>query len=150
MHPCGVGTCLQYLVIRKPQDLAVYAHGLYGVDDDYIGSVAPDGLAYALSVRHAQEVQRRRIHAQTVGAELYLSGALLSRYVQHRMALAEVLAYLEQQRRLTDARLTAQQYQRSLDQTTAQLVMISILILIKLKLKLFYLKPILDLLKMIF
>ena len=75
---------------------------------------ARDLLENALDAGFGQQIQRRRADAETIAAALDLMLGLLARRVEHRADLArEVRRRLQQQRRLADAGLAAEQHERA-------------------------------------
>ena len=89
-------------------------HRLNRVDDEQARAHTPDLLEDALDAGLGQQVERRVADAEPLAARLHLVLGLLAGRVEHRPVHArEVGRRLQQQRRLTDARLAAEQHQRA-------------------------------------
>ena len=82
---------------------------------------ARDLLEDALDARLRQQIERRVADAEPIAAALDLVLGLLARCVEHGADRArEVRRRLQQQRRLADAGLAAQQHQRARNDATAE------------------------------
>ncbi len=91
------------------------------VHDDERRLDAGDLLEYALEARLRQQVQRRAADAKPLATRFDLMLRLFAGAVQHRADRPRhVGRRLQQQRRLADARLAAQQHQRTRDDAAAQ------------------------------
>ena len=89
-------------------------HRLDRIDDDERRLEARDLFEDALDAGFGQQIERRRADAEPIAAALDLVLGLLARRVEHRTDLArEVRGGLQQQRRLADARLAAEQHERA-------------------------------------
>ena len=87
-------------------------HGLDRVDDDEGRPKAGDLFEDALETGLGQDVERRRLDAEPLAARLDLVFGLLAGAVEHGPdRLGEVRRRLQQQRRLADARLAADQHE---------------------------------------
>ena len=96
-------------------------HGLDGVDDDERRLEAGNLLENPLEAGLGEQEERRAAHAEPLTARLDLMFRLLTRAVQHRSdGPRHVGRGLQQQRRLTDARLASEEHQRSGHDATAQ------------------------------
>ena len=96
------------------------AHGLYGVDYGYIRRAGGYSRRRRLRVRGSQQVEVFGVHTQPLGAELYLPCRLLAGDVENGVIFAKKLAYLQQYRAFSDARLAAQQDERAFYKSAAQ------------------------------
>ena len=96
-------------------------HRLDRIDDDERRLEARDLLEDALETGLGQDVERRALDAEPLAARLDLVLRLFARAVEHRPErLREVRGCLEQQRRLADARLAADEHQRPRDDAAAE------------------------------
>ena len=85
------------------------------------GLSAGDLLEDALEAGLGEQVERRVADAEPLAARLDLMLGFLARAVEHRADRARhVRRRLQQQRRLADARLAAEQHQRSRDDAAAE------------------------------
>ena len=89
-------------------------HRLHRIDDDERRLDARDLFEDALEAGFGQQIQRRLADRQPLAARFDLVLGFLARAVEHRPDRARhVRRRLQQQRRLADARLAAEQHQRS-------------------------------------
>ena len=89
-------------------------HRLHGVDDEQRRLDAADFLEDALDAGLGEQVQRRVADAETIAARLDLMLGLLARGIEHGADVcAKLRGRLQQQRRLADARLAAEQDERA-------------------------------------
>ena len=79
-----------------------------------------DGFGDELHIGLAHDEQVLARHAQAVGPQLDLVGALLSGGVQHGLVFSERLADLQQDGRLADAGVAGQQDDRAFDDAAAE------------------------------
>ena len=94
---------------------------LHGVDHDQCRLQAGHLLEDALDARFREQVERCLADAEAVATALDLVLRFLSRSVEDRANLTrEMSRRLQQERRLADAGLAAQQHQRSRDETPAE------------------------------
>ena len=96
-------------------------HRLHRIDDHERRLDARDLVEDALEARLGQQVQRRVADGEPLAARLDLMLGLLAGAVEHGPDRARhVRRRLEQQRRLADARFTAEEHQRPRDHTAAE------------------------------
>ena len=95
--------------------------GLDRIDDDEGGTQPRNLFEDALEAGLRQDVERRAFDAEALAPRLDLMLRFLARAVQHRPGgLREVRGGLQQQRRLPDARLAADQHQRPGDDAASK------------------------------
>ena len=96
-------------------------HGLDRVDDDERGTEARDLLEDALEARLGEDVEGRLLDPEPLAARLDLMLGFLARAVEHRPDGArKVRRGLQEERGLADARLAADQDERSRHDTAAE------------------------------
>ena len=94
---------------------------LHGIDDDENGLDARDLIEHALEARLGQQIQRGIADGEPLAARLDLVLGFLAGTVEHRTDRARhVRGRLEQQRRLSYARLPAEQHQRTRHHAAAE------------------------------
>ena len=96
-------------------------HGLHRVDDDQLRLHRRDVIEHRVQVRFGGQVDLVTPTIDAVGSQPDLAGGLLARDIQRAPAgLCPAMGDLEQQRRLTDARITRQQRHRTGHHTAAE------------------------------
>jgi hypothetical protein len=95
-------------------------NGLHRVDDDERRPDASDLFEDPFETRFSEKIQRRLADVEAFAARFDLVLGLFARRVQHRSAARHVRRCLEQERRLADAGLAAEQHERSRHDTPAE------------------------------
>ena len=96
-------------------------HRLHGIDDDQRRPDAADLFEDALDAGLGEQVERRIADAEPIAARFDLMLGFFAGRIQHGAdRLREVRGGLQQQRRLADARLAAEQHERSGNDAAAE------------------------------
>ena len=97
-------------------------HRLDRVDDDEVRLLLPDGLDDVLDIRFRHEAEIAGDRADTLRPQLDLLEALLTGDIEDGFSVIcrQITRDLEEDRRFSDARVTAEQYHRAYDDTTAE------------------------------
>lgn len=93
--------------------------GLYGVDDDQVGTGILDVDVNLFERCLANDEAVGRLFGQALGTQLQLAGAFFARDVEHAF-LCQSQNGLQHQGRFADTRLATYQHQRALHQSAAQ------------------------------
>ena len=94
--------------------------GLDGVHNEHVGLELVDGVHQVLQVGLRQQVEPLPPHPQPLRPQLDLPLRLLPRYIQHLGEAAQIVADLQHQGGLADARRTPHQHQGALHRTPTQ------------------------------
>ena len=95
-------------------------HGLDGVDHHQVGLFRADVFRHQLGVGLGEDEEVGALHPQAAGPQLDLPCALLAGDVEHPQSLAQVLADLQEDGGLADARVAADEHQGALDDAAPQ------------------------------
>ena len=93
---------------------------LNGVHDENIRRHQLGFVDDLVNIGFGEDIQLGRGNMQPRGAELDLPERLLARYIEHAGVLAHLLAHLEQERGLADARLAADEHKRAVHRAAAE------------------------------
>ena len=95
-------------------------HRLNRVNDDDLRALLSDGGDDRVEVAAGEDKEVFRVHPEPSRPQVQLSGRFLARDIEHLEVFRQRLGNLQQQRRLADARVAAQQHQRAFHQSAAQ------------------------------